>query len=158
MALYNDQDGKRAAGRCMSSRWTGIVWALTGIAAAAPFLGTYKQARPEAALTLEVGRNEALALARDFVRERGVDLTEYREAITFLTDGQTKSYLEKELSASEANRLMASEVVPWYWYVRFFVPQQEVEYTLAIAPDGRLVLRHATLESVAEMLRKELGR
>lgn len=34
----------------------------------------------------------------------------------------------------------------------------EIPALFVIAPDGRLVLRHATLESVAEMLRKELGR
>lgn len=100
---------------------------------------TYDEVHPEAALTLSITRSEAISIARSFIESEGQDLSSYRYALRFETDDSTKTFLEKEIGLDSANDLMGDEIRTWYWWVRWFIPEEEEEFGAGVDPSGRVV-------------------
>ena len=115
------------------------VFLLAAAASIAFYIVTYPSVHPEAALHISVSRAEAVEIAREAVERQGIDLSGYRRAVRFKTDYNTKSFLEKEFGLGVANDLMGDEIRTWYWWVRWFIPEQEEEFGAAVDPSGRLV-------------------
>src|SRR5262249_33243451 len=115
-----------------------ILWVLAGIAGLWYAGRHFFEAFPEASVNFKVTRDEALDRARNFVESLGNTTSGYRAVIVFGVNDNAKTYLEREVGLKEANRLMASEVNVWHWNVRFFKPEQEEEFQVAVSPEGRI--------------------
>ena len=115
-----------------------ILWVLAGIAGLWYAGRHFFEAFPEASVNFKVTRGEALDRARNFVESLGNTTSGYRAVIVFGVNDNAKTYLEREVGLKEANRLMASEVNVWHWNVRFFKPEQEEEFQVAVSPEGNI--------------------
>ncbi len=116
-----------------------LLWVLAGIIGALVGYKYYFQAFPEAAVNLQVSREEALQRAQQFVAGMGENISGYQSAIVFDVDENAKTYLEREVGLQQTNRLLSSELHIWYWNVRFFKPQQEEEFHVRVSPAGQIV-------------------
>ena len=126
-----------------------LLWILAGLAGAGIAYKYFFRAFPEASLDLRVSRTQALEVARNFFSARGQKLDRYQSSIVFSVEDfsiepnsdspPVKTYLERELGLEQANRLMASEIVVWYWDTRFFRQGQQEEFRLRVSPAGRVV-------------------
>ena len=116
-----------------------ILWVLAGIVGLWYAHRHFFEAFPEASVNFKVTRAEALTRAKVFVESLGQNVVGYRPVIVFGVDDDAKTYLERQVGLKEANRLMASEVNVWHWNVRFFKPQQEEEFQVAVSPEGNIV-------------------
>ena len=116
-----------------------ILWVLAGIVGLWYAHRHFFEAFPEASVNFKVTRAEALTRAKAFVQSTGQNVDGYRPVIVFGVDDDAKTYLERQVGLKEANRLMASEVNVWHWNVRFFKPQQEEEFQVAVSPEGNIV-------------------
>src|SRR5215471_6773040 len=96
------------------------------------------EAFPEASVNFTVTRAEALERAKSFVESMGDNVSAYRAAIVFGVDDNAKTYLEREVGLKAANQMMASQVNVWNWEVRFFQPEQEEEFQVAVNPEGKI--------------------
>ncbi len=148
---------------------TLLLWLLAGIIGAGVGYRYFFAAFPEAALDLKVPRVEAEEAAREFVRVQVAPwaadhpLDDYYRSIVFRVEdsseeGGPKTYLERELGLEEANRLMAGDVVTWFWDVRYFRPSQQEEFRVRVSPAGRIVGYSHTIEEAREGARLELER
>jgi membrane protease YdiL (CAAX protease family) len=127
-----------------------LLWVLAGVIGA--FIGYkyYFRAFPEAAVNLQVSREEALQRAQQFVAGMGENVGTYQSAIVFDLDENAKTYLEREVGLQQANRILSSELHIWYWEARFFKPQQEEEFHVRVSPAGQIVgYEHRVEESRA---------
>ena len=99
----------------------------------------FGSAFPEASIDFRYDRGSSRELARQLLREQQLDVTGMKHAAVFESDDLARVFLERSLGLEEANRLMGSEVLVWYWRHRWFRPLQEEEYSVEIAPTGQLV-------------------
>ncbi|MBI5091277.1 MAG: CPBP family intramembrane metalloprotease [Candidatus Hydrogenedentes bacterium] len=130
------------------------VWVFGAILAAVFYTRTYHWANPTAALSLTVGRQDALARTQSFLERQGLDPSHYRSAIAFGQDSAIQDFLETRLGLVEANRVMLREIPVWYWRVRYFVPRQDEQFGVWLGTDGRLAgyTRHLDDDAVGESL------
>jgi hypothetical protein len=119
--------------------WALLVWALAGASSLAYFVATYDRALPDASISLEVNRQEAIDIARSFIEERGYGVEGYLHRIYFTGDDQGATFLEKTLPLEEANRLMRDEVSTWYWRTVWIGDEDQDDYAVYIAPGGKVV-------------------
>ena len=115
-----------------------ILWVLAGIVGLWYAQRHFFEAFPEASVNFKVPREEALRRAKSFVESLGQDVSGYRSVIVFGVNDNAKTYLEREVGLKEANRMMSSEVNVWNWDVRFFRPNQEEEFRVAVSPQGNI--------------------
>ena len=116
-----------------------LLWLLAGLVGAGVAYRYFFQAFPEASVNFKVTRGAALDQARTFATSQGASLEGYQSSIVFNVDDDPKTYLERELGLTQANRLMSSEVNVWFWDVRFFKPLQKEEFRVRVDPAGRIV-------------------
>ena len=125
-------------------------WLLAAVAAAglSIFALLYRRAFPQAAVSLEVTRAQAVQRARDFLGQRGAQLAGFREAVQFGGDDDGLAFLQRTVGLAEASR-WARELVPiWAWQVRWFKPGEKEEWRVQVGVDGRVVgFRHEIEES-----------
>jgi membrane protease YdiL (CAAX protease family) len=115
-----------------------VLWILAGIVGMWYAHRNFFSAFPEASVNFKLTRGEALTRARTFVESLGSSVNGYRSVIVFGVDDNAKTYLERQVGLKEANQMMSSDVNVWYWEVRFFKPQQEEEFRVAVSPEGSI--------------------
>ncbi|MCA1595241.1 MAG: CPBP family intramembrane metalloprotease, partial [Chloroflexi bacterium] len=121
-----------------SDRWT------VGLALAAAILSilfasrTFRQVFPEASIQLKVNRAASERIARSFLARQGVRVNGYRHAAIFYYSDSQKVYLDRTLGLARMSRLTSGPVHLWRWEHRWFKPQQEEEYEVAVAVDGSI--------------------
>ena len=109
----------------------------------AVFVLFYRQAFPQASVTLEITRPQAVAAAREFLAARGATLDGYREAAQFGGDDGALAFLQRTVGLEEASRWARERVPIWSWNVRWFKPAQKEEWSVGLGVDGRVVrFRH----------------
>jgi hypothetical protein len=84
-----------------------------GAAGLVAFLLLYRSATPQAAVTLEVTRGEALATARDLLETRGASPGSFKEAVQFRGNSAGLVFLQRTLGLDEASRWAREEVPIW---------------------------------------------
>lgn len=94
---------------------------------------------PEASIDFKITRGESVDLAKEFLKEKGFDFTDYHHAVIFSHDDIAKVFLEKEMGLSEANQIMGSKIRLWRWSNRWFRPLQKEEFVVHISPKGELI-------------------
>ena len=99
----------------------------------------FAAAFPEASIDFRYDRVTSRAIAEGVLREQALDTRGMRHAVAFESDDLARVFLERSLGLERANRLMTTDVLVWYWRHRWFVPLQEEEYALEVAPTGELV-------------------
>jgi membrane protease YdiL (CAAX protease family) len=99
----------------------------------------FSRAFPEAAIQFRVNRDDSAPLAQKFLAERGVTLAGYRHAATFDYDDQAKVYLERTQGVERMNGLTRGPIHLWRWSHRWFKPQQQEEFRVAVTPAGEVV-------------------
>ena len=99
----------------------------------------FYRAFPEASIDFVVTREQARAVAEQFLRSLGGDPGGRRLASRFSFDGEAKTFLEREVGLAEANRLMERQVRLWRWSYRWFRPLEKEEYRVEITPRGEAV-------------------
>jgi len=123
----------------VGSRW-GTGWlVLAGALGLAAFVLFYRQAFPQAGVTLEVTRAEAVGAARAFLSGRGAVLEGYRQAAQFGGDDIALAFLQQRVGLQEAGRWARERVPIWSWNARWFKPAQKEEWQVGVGVDGRVV-------------------
>ncbi len=115
-----------------------LAFLVVGLAGLAVFVSVYDDAFPEASIELRLTRDDAVARSRDFLGERGFDLSGYRNAAVFVSRRTEIDFLERQSGLRNANGLFRKTVAVWRWRVRWFKELEEVEYFVEYTPDGRL--------------------
>jgi hypothetical protein len=129
---------------------TLLLWVAAGIVGLVIAVSLFSVAQPEASIDFKVSPGDATAIARDFLKARGADVTSYESSVILKTDDDAKSYLERELGLERANALMASDVPVFAFEVRFFRDLQREEYAVQVDPAGRVIgLKHVIEEERA---------
>jgi len=102
---------------------------------------------PEASIDFRVNREEAGAIAEAKLEAQGNRLAGFRSASNFGYDDEAKTFLEREVGLTEANRLMGGEIRLWRWSYRWFRPKQKEEFDAEVTPRGDWVgFEHAVPE------------
>lgn len=121
-----------------------------GVAGLAAFLLLYAYAFPEANVTLDVTRTEAVEVGRDFLRAQGAVLEEFKQSVLFGGDDIALTFLQRTMGVEEASRWAREEVAIWTWNLRWFKPQQKEEWLAWVGIDGEIVgFRHFIEEAAA---------
>jgi hypothetical protein len=123
---------------------------LAGVGGLVAFATLYQRAFPQAAVKLEVTRQQADSIGRAFVVAEGADLGAFRRATIF--DGNTVAlvFLQRTLGLDSASAWARSRVPIWTWNVRWFKPQAKEEWRAAIGVDGTVVrFTHLVEEAAA---------
>ena len=94
---------------------------------------------PVARVEFRLLRPEAEQAAREYLAERGFDLSGYQSALSFEVDDSAKDYVEHKAGLAQLNRLAAGELSIWRWRVRFFRELQQEEFNVYLAPEGHIV-------------------
>ena len=128
---------------------TIALWALAAVVGLVIVFNYHESAFPSASIDFQLTRTEAEEAAKDILTIQGYLPSTYRAVTTFGFDDQAKIYLERELGLETANRMMASEVTVWQWNTRFYRPQEQEEFFVAVGPDGRLVGFHHEIEETS---------
>lgn len=117
------------------------LWLAAAVAAFVIWLALYERAFPEASVTIRVDRNEAIDLSRDFLQALGHDVALYGfyDAAAFRADSDLKHYVEKELGKAELETLLDRGHTVWWWSCRWFYPEEQEEFLVEVAPDGRIL-------------------
>ena len=121
------------------SRWGAGSLVAAGAVGLAVFVLFYRQAFPQAAVTLEVTRTEAALAAREFLSRRGATLDGYRQAAQFGGDDDGLAFLQRTVGLDEASRWARERVPIWSWNARWFKPAQKEEWRVGVGVDGRVV-------------------
>jgi hypothetical protein len=108
------------------------------VAGAAAIRWGFDRAFPEASINFRVTGGEAEQIAARTLEGKGFQLAGTRRLVLFEHDEAAKTYLERTLGLSQANREFATVGV-WWWAVRFVRPLERLEYLAHVSPDGRLV-------------------
>ena len=83
---------------------TDLVLGVAGIAGLAAFLLLYAAVFPQANLSLEVTRPEAVVIANDFLGSRGADLDGFKNSVVFSGDDVALNFLQRHVGLEEARR------------------------------------------------------
>ena len=121
------------------------------IASALVIARWFAAAFPEASIDFRYDRVTSRAIAESVLRAQSLDTRGMKHAVAFESDDLARVFLERSLGLERANELMTSEVLVWYWRHRWFVPLQEEEYAVEIAPTGELVSFARTIPEAQAM-------
>jgi hypothetical protein len=131
-------------------RLSDALLAVAGLAGLAAALLLYQSATPQAAVTLEVTRAEALATAQEVLADRGAELDAHRAAVQFTGNSGALVFLQRTLGLDEASRWAREEVPIWSWLMRWFEPGQVEEWLVRVGVDGTVVgMAHVIEEAAA---------
>ncbi len=122
-----------------SNRNLIIIIAVISVVALIYGITNFKRALPEIAINFEVSKKEALATAHQYLSDRDFDLNGFRRTISFQISGLAKYYMEREVGVKRTISLAKDSIDVWYWRARFFKELEELEYSVRIAPDGRVI-------------------
>lgn len=115
-----------------------LLWLAAGLLGAALYAGLMDRSQPESSVPLSVNRSEALDIAAQFLSDRGHDLAPYESVVTFRTDHQAKSYLEREVESSLARDLMRDAYPIFYWQARWYRAGEKDGFYVWVGVDGRI--------------------
>jgi len=90
--------------------------ALVGLAV---FLFLYPRLFPEAALRMEVAKEEIVEMGTAFVEELGYTLEDYHRVVRLEHDADQLRYLERAFGSFKANGLMADSISVFHWSLRW---------------------------------------
>ncbi|HPN33600.1 MAG TPA: CPBP family intramembrane metalloprotease [bacterium] len=99
----------------------------------------FYKAFPEASIDFRVTQKQSQQIAGEWLSKLTLDPTGYRHASIFDYDSEAKTFLEKELGAEQANRLMGDKVRLWRYSHRWYKALQKEEFSMRISPKGEFL-------------------
>jgi hypothetical protein len=114
------------------------------------FILFYRTASPQAAVSLDVDRNEAHGAARAFLEERAADVGALKQAAIFSGNTESLVFLQRTVGLAEASRWAQEEVPVWRWAHRWFEPQEKEEWLVSVGIDGSIVGFQHLVEQAGE--------
>lgn len=117
---------------------TLIAWGIAGLAGLLAYLVFENVARPGIQVEIEVGRTEAAERALNAIERHGFDVSGLERATIFSNASEARTFLEKEFSREEVNRILNGDLAIFHWYTRWFAPGEHTDYRAWIRPDGSL--------------------
>lgn len=107
---------------------------------------TQDSASLNSALKLNIGRSEALPIARGILnQEQGYNITEdYKSAALFSSNHSASMYFQRKLGIAGTKRLIAEQNIPMYnWSTRWFKPSIQEEFAVSLSTDtGKVTSFH----------------
>lgn len=99
----------------------------------------FSLASPIINLDIRMNRNEALEKAAEIAEKHQFQPVKYQAAVSFLTDSETKTYVELEAGGVKAFEDMMEKnlFMPYQWHVRHFSPGDSHEITFYFTPAGQ---------------------
>ncbi len=94
---------------------------------------------PEATIDFKITREESVPIAENFIKEKGLDVSDYKHAVIFSHDDMAKVFLEKELGLEKAQDVMEKKVKLWRWSNRWFKPLEKEEFKIFVSPEGKII-------------------
>ncbi len=117
--------------------------ALIALSALGFALGFFPDQHFNSVALMEVNRKEAIAIATDFLRRKGVPTERYRIAAILVADvdedDDEAAYLLEHAGRETLHRFWREEQSPVYWEVRFFRPLEREEWWVTVNPQGRVM-------------------
>ncbi|MEZ8216930.1 CAAX protease self-immunity [Candidatus Fervidibacteria bacterium JGI MDM2 SSWTFF-3-K9] len=105
--------------------------------------GFFPDQRFNSVALMEVNRKEAVAIATDFLRRKGVPTERYHIAASLVADvdedDDEVAYLLENADRETLYRFWREERSPVYWQVRFFRPLEREEWWVTVNPQGRVM-------------------
>lgn len=129
-----------------------LVLFVLGLLGTGFFFFKYDDVFPAACVDLKLSKQEIASRARSLCESLGYVTKDCVESTTFQerSDSGDKpgpsTFLEHEYSMREANALMHSDICVYFWYTRFCKPQQNEEFQIWLAPDGKLAALNHDIE------------
>lgn len=99
----------------------------------------FGSAFPEASIEFRYDRVSSGRVAGSLLRAQRVDVRGMKHTAVFDADQDARVFLERSLGLDRANDIMRREVRVWYWHHRWFVPNQEEEYSVDVSTTGQVV-------------------
>ncbi len=96
----------------------------------------FYKAFPEASIDFRVTKNQSKVEAEKYLQKLNINTAGFRHSAIFSYYQDAKTFLEKELGAERANRIMGSRVKLWRWSNRWYKPLKKEEVTVRISPAG----------------------
>jgi len=116
--------------------WLVLLGGLVGLALAYVL---HRDAIPLLPVDLRVGPGEAVARARDFLREQAFDPEGFEVITTFFVRRDELDYLHRLGGGAAVERARQQGVVLWYWQVRFYRPGDIRGFEVWVGTDGQPV-------------------
>lgn len=115
------------------------------------FVKFYDQVSPQAAIDVRLTAEDVKERGKEFLKENGFNIDDYKTTATFTSDSESAAYLQKTFGLEKANELTKNEVSTYYWEYRAFKPLQEEEFVFYAHPtDGRMVGYYHTINEEVE--------
>jgi len=113
---------------------------LLAVLAAFLYAGLMPYALPTASLRARVFAPGARRTAEQFLHREQIAIpADYRCSVYFITQNKVKAYVEQTLGIWEANRVLQSDGLVYYWVVRWFSPGKNDCYLVRVSPDGAIL-------------------
>lgn len=114
----------------------------------------WDEAFPTAAMEVKLSREDAGRRMREWIEAEGFSLEGYRSVVVFgEEDGEenpVKTYVELEHGLPTLERSVERGMLIWYWYGRWFRPEQQEQFEVDLDMRGSLVgYRHTIAEGEA---------
>lgn len=93
---------------------------------------------PSASIDLKVPKSQILSLSEKWAQDLGYETKGSIKSTEFSYDNEAKTFLESELSLSQANTLMKERIPVWFWSTRFCKEFQQEYMYVYLRPDGSL--------------------
>jgi hypothetical protein len=123
----------------MRIRGGDLLLALAAVVGLSTFVLLYDRAFPQAAVKVELTREEALVRARSLADSLGAPVDTMKEAMVFEGETTELLFLQRNLGLDEATRWAQREVPIWSWAARWFRPEQKEEWRVGLALDGKVI-------------------
>ncbi len=155
-----DISGKVGDGCCV--RFSKLAFFLIALAAAGLGLAfaLWDKAFPTAALDFKITRGEAEMRMAQWIESERHPLAGYRHAVAFGEEDSAKTYIELEAGLPAIEEFSRKGVMIWYWWGRWFKPEQEEEFQVNLDTRGNLTGYTHKIEEgrAAPLLSKEQAR
>lgn len=96
----------------------------------------YSEAFPSASINLVITKDDASAIARDFARLSGFDVSDVSSQRYFNFDKAAATFLQYELGIGTANQLMKSKIPIWHWHVT--LSDNDDDFSADVGTDGNI--------------------
>lgn len=126
---------------------TLVFAAVVGVLSLGIVLRYEKAAFPELSFAKNISEQTAEQQAALLLQNNNVQTKQFRTAAILYQDGSAYTYFSQELSPTDAAKLMPGHGVV-AWWVRYFQPLQEEEYTVGYETDGSLSYFHHGISEV----------
>jgi membrane protease YdiL (CAAX protease family) len=105
----------------------------------------FSSAFPEASIDFRYDRDSSRAIAVQMLGAQGVSVVGLKHAVRFDSDNTARVFLERSLGLDRAKHVLRDQVRVWTWHHRWFVPLEEEEFSVDVAPTGEIVGYHHKL-------------